>query len=71
MDEAAVPAAPQGETSLPRAWNQRKTGTPSVAALGAGDAEFHGPGFPPSPSPGQGRFALWGLLGPKPHPCGM
>eukprot|EP00969_Alexandrium_andersonii_P039922 1749447-Alexandrium_andersonii.AAC.1 len=30
-----------------------------------------GPCFPPIPSPGQGRFALWGLLGPQPHPYGV
>eukprot|EP00969_Alexandrium_andersonii_P290349 12833381-Alexandrium_andersonii.AAC.1 len=30
-----------------------------------------GPRFPPIPSPGRGRFALWGMLGPQPHPHGM
>eukprot|EP00969_Alexandrium_andersonii_P092314 4075915-Alexandrium_andersonii.AAC.1 len=62
--------APQGETSLPKAWNWQTTGTPTVAALGAGgaarsaepsacSAETSGSPllFPPVSSLGRGRFA--------------
>eukprot|EP00969_Alexandrium_andersonii_P066016 2911981-Alexandrium_andersonii.AAC.1 len=64
--------APQGEASLSRAGTRRKMGTPPVAAPSAGDAApnaaptSHGSRFPPIRSPGQGRVALWGLLGPQP-----
>eukprot|EP00969_Alexandrium_andersonii_P359459 15453269-Alexandrium_andersonii.AAC.1 len=74
--------APQGETSLSRAWNRQKAGTRSVATLSARgavrsaapparSAETSGAHFSPIPSPGQGRFALRGLPGPQPQPCGM
>eukprot|EP00969_Alexandrium_andersonii_P281586 12447686-Alexandrium_andersonii.AAC.1 len=63
MDGAAVPGYPQGETSLASAWNGRRPGTPSVAALGARgalrgaapaarSAETMGSPTSPIPSPG-------------------
>eukprot|EP00969_Alexandrium_andersonii_P128062 5659142-Alexandrium_andersonii.AAC.1 len=36
------PAYPHGETSPSRAWNRRKSATPSVAALGADGAHRFG-----------------------------
>eukprot|EP00969_Alexandrium_andersonii_P251533 11116957-Alexandrium_andersonii.AAC.1 len=38
MDEAVVPAGPKGETSLSRAWNRCKSGTPPGPTLGTGGA---------------------------------
>eukprot|EP00969_Alexandrium_andersonii_P283046 12512194-Alexandrium_andersonii.AAC.1 len=52
--------------------SRRRGGAPREAQCPRRAApKLQGPRFPPIPRPGQGRFALWGLLGPQPRPYRM
>eukprot|EP00969_Alexandrium_andersonii_P304852 13475316-Alexandrium_andersonii.AAC.1 len=65
MEEAAAPEGPHGETSLSCRRNRRTSATPSVAALGAGDAKHNIPGAQ------RRTVAPAGLLGLQPLPNGI
>eukprot|EP00969_Alexandrium_andersonii_P141560 6259660-Alexandrium_andersonii.AAC.1 len=83
MDEATVPAGPTGRNILIQCSNSAESRSPDVSALrtevaalraaspAPGAAFERGPRFLPIPSPGQGRFAPLGRLGPQHHPYGM